>query len=190
MAETVVPVVHRTRADYRIAVALHTLGATLSAAAMGAALGAIGALLGLSLSGWAAAAVILIGIVYGTADLLGWKIPRPQLRRQVPEWWRTFFSPGVAAFLYGLGLGPGFATYVSFGTLVVVGAAALASGTVLAGMLLCAPFGAARGLSVLIGRRADPDAVVERLSEVSTTRTPAVINGVASLTVVAAILAA
>ena len=31
----------------------------------------------------------------------------PQLRRQVPDWWRTFFPPHVAAFLYGSGSGPG-----------------------------------------------------------------------------------
>ena len=42
----------------------------------------------------------------------GLPVPVPQLRRQVPDWWRTFFPPHVAAFLYGIGLGPGFLTYL------------------------------------------------------------------------------
>ena len=50
--------------------------------------------------------------------------PVPQLRRQVPDWWRTFFSPPVTAFLYGAGLGIGFLTFLATGALVVVTLAA------------------------------------------------------------------
>src|SRR5881397_3097660 len=95
----------------------------------------------------------------------------PNLRRQVPEWWRTFFSPPVAAFLYGAGLGVGFLTYLSFGTLVAVAAVAVASGNPLVGVLVLTPFGMARGLSVLVVRSAATaegvTRVVDRLDEIA-----------------------
>ena len=68
--------------------------------------------------------------VYALGVLItGLRVPVPQLRRQVPDWWRTFFGRPFAAVLYGAGLGIGFLTYLSDGTLVVVAFAALASGT-------------------------------------------------------------
>jgi len=95
-------------------------------------------------------------------------VPVPQLRRQVPQWWRTFFSVPVAAFLYGAGLGVGFLTYLAHGTLVVVAVAAAASGTPLMGAALVAPFGLARGMSVLVTARArepqEGSALVARLA--------------------------
>jgi len=96
-------------------------------------------------------------------------IPQRQgiLRRQVPDWWRTFFPPHVAAFLYGLGLGPGFLTYLGHGTVVVVSVAAFASGRPLLGAAVLAPFGLARGLGPVLafGVRSPGDAaaLVERL---------------------------
>jgi hypothetical protein len=53
----------------------------------------------------------------------------------------------VAATLYGAGLGIGFLTYLAHGTLVVVSAAAFASGRPAVGALLLAPFGLVRGVS-------------------------------------------
>jgi Methylamine utilisation protein MauE len=102
-----------------------------------------------------------------TARELGAPVPVPQLRRQVPDWWRTFFTPHVAAFLYGLGLGPGFLTYIGHGTVVVVSVAAFASGRPLLGAVVLAPFGLARGLGPVLafGVRSPSDAaaLVERL---------------------------
>ena len=43
----------------------------------------------------------------------GCRVPVPQLRRQVPDWWRTYFGRPFAAVLYGAGLGVGFLTYLS-----------------------------------------------------------------------------
>jgi hypothetical protein len=86
----------------------------------------------------------------------------------VPDWWRTFFSFGPAAFLYGMGLGIGFLTFLAHGTLVVVSAAAVASGRPLLGAALLAPFGLARGLSALVAGRVrtaeEGSALVGRLS--------------------------
>src|SRR4029453_899130 len=98
---------------------------------------------------------------------LGAPVPVPQLRQQVPDWGRPFFPPHVAAFLYGLGLGPGFLTYLGHGTVVVVSVAALASGRPLLGAAVVAPVGLARGLgpALAVGVRSPGDAaaLVERL---------------------------
>ena len=151
MVETISPVGYggRTR-TWLAAVALHALGATVMAAAFGAALGAIGALLH---APWGAAGLIVTGalaLAYAAREAFGLPLPVPAARRQVPDWWRSFFSWPVAALLYGAGLGIGFLTYLTNGGLVVVAAAALASGRPAAGALVVGAFGLARGLSPLV----------------------------------------
>jgi hypothetical protein len=155
MVETITPVVHGgRRSRWAWFLALHVAGATASAAAFGAMLGFAGALLG---APWGAAGIVVVAVVaaaYLAREAFGLPVPVPQLRRQVPDWWRTFFPFGSASFLYGLGLGVGFLTYLSHGTLVVVSAAAVASGRPLGGAALLACFGAARGLTAVVAVRA------------------------------------
>jgi hypothetical protein len=169
MVETITPVVHggRTR-RWAIALALHVLGAGLAAAAFGAALGAAGMTLG---APWGAAGFVAIGglgVLYLTREAFGLRVPVPQLRRQVPDWWRTFFGFETAALLYGMGLGIGFLTFLRHGTFVVVSSAAIATGRPLLGALLVAPFGVARGLSATVASTSrtqeDGTALVGRLS--------------------------
>jgi hypothetical protein len=154
MVETITPVVHGGRAGrWGLALALHATGATISAAAFGAVLGLAGAALG---APWGRSGLWLVAILaalYLAAEVTGIRVPVPQLRRQVPDWWRTFFSPAPSALLYGVGLGVGFATYLSHGTLVVVSAAAVASGRPAAGAVLVGVFGLARGLSAGVAFR-------------------------------------
>src|SRR5918996_92408 len=109
MVETITPVVHggRTR-RWALALALHVVGAGIAAAAFGAVLGAAGMALG---APWGAAGFVAIGalgVLYLTREAFGVRVPVPQLRRQVPDWWRTFFGFETAALLYGMGLGIGF----------------------------------------------------------------------------------
>ena len=184
MVETIAPVVHGDRRSrYRLAVALHTLGAALAAGALGLALGGLGALLG---APWGMAGLIAVAFVAGIyllREAVGLPVPIPDRHRQVPEWWRSFYSPPVAALLYGLGLGVGFLTFLSFGTYVAVAAAALASGDPLIGALLCMPFGLARGLSGMVSSRtgsADAAAsVTDRLEELAGGRLPRAVNALA-----------
>jgi hypothetical protein len=169
MVETITPVVHGGRAGrWAGSVALHVTGAVASAAAFGALLGGAGSLLGAPWGGGRALLVALAAALYLVREATVVPIPVPQLRRQVPQWWRTFFSVPVAAFLYGAGLGVGFFTYLAYGTLVVVAVAAAASGEPLVGAALVAPFGLARGLSVLVAARArrpqEGSALVARLA--------------------------
>ena len=167
MVETITPVVHGGRGRRWVALlALHATGATLAAAAFGAAVAAVGALLdapwdiGLAIVAGAAALYL--------AEVFGVRVPVPQLRRQVPNWWRSFFPFGIASFLYGVGLGIGFFTYLTRGTLVVVSVAAFASGEPLVGALVLAPFGLARGLTASVAFRArtadESSALVEGLA--------------------------
>src|SRR5918992_2571739 len=155
MVETITPVVHggRTR-RWALALALHVVGAGVAAAGFGAVLAAAGMALG---APWGAAGVGAVGALaalYLLREAFGVRVPVPQLRRQVPDWWRTFFGFGPAALLYGMGLGIGFLTFLRHGTFVVVAAAAIATGRPALGALVVAPFGIARGLSATVARGA------------------------------------
>jgi len=191
MIETITPVVHGERIRYRLAVALHAAGATISAGVFGVALGGLGALLGAPWGGGAWVVAAVAGL-YALRELGHLPVPLPDRRRQVPEWWRTFFSPLVAAFLYGLGLGVGVLTFLSYGTFVAVASAALVSGDPLVGLALCAPFGLARGLSVALNRRTgqrdSAGALVDRLEAVASSGAVRVLNG-GALAVVALLAA-
>jgi hypothetical protein len=167
MVETITPVVHGgSRERWGISLALHAIGAAVAAAIVGSLLAGAGALLGAPWGVPGAVLVVAAAALYVARELDA-PVPVPQLRRQVPDWWRTFFPPHVAAFLYGLGLGPGFLTYLGHGTVVVVAIAAFASGRPLLGAAVLAPFGLARGLGPILafGVRSPGDAatLVERL---------------------------
>ncbi|HEY3264080.1 MAG TPA: MauE/DoxX family redox-associated membrane protein [Actinomycetota bacterium] len=192
MVETITPVVHGgSRERWGISLALHAFGATVAAAIVGSLLAGAGALLGAPWGVPGAWLVVAATALY-VARELGAPVPVPQLRRQVPDWWRTFFPPHVAAFLYGLGLGPGFLTYLGHGTVVVVAVAAFASGRPLLGAAVLAPFGLARGLGPVLafGVRSPGDAaaLVERLDRSASKARWRVANALAlSMVLVAAV---
>jgi hypothetical protein len=190
MVETITPVVHGgSRKRWGISLALHAIGAAVAAAIVGSLLAGAGALLGAPWGVPGAVLVVAAAALY-VARELGAAVPVPQLRRQVPDWWRTFFPPHVAAFLYGLGLGPGFLTYLGHGTVVVVSVAALASGRPLLGAAVLAPFGLARGLGPVLafGVRSPSDAaaLVERLDRSASRARWRVANALALSTVLVA----
>ena len=193
MVETITPVVHGgSRERWGISLALHAIGAAVAAAIVGSLLAGAGALLGAPWGVPGAWLVVTAAALY-VARELGAPVPVPQLRRQVPDWWRTFFPPHVAAFLYGLGLGPGFLTYLGHGTIVVVSVAAFASGRPLLGAAVLAPFGLARGLGPVLafGVRSPSDAasLVERLDRSASKARWQVANALAlSMVLVATVL--
>ena len=183
MVETISPIVHggRTR-SYWSNLLLHLVAAGGAAAAIGALLGALGALLGAPWGTAGVLAVLAVAVVYAARDLFRLPVPLPDLGRQVPEWWRTFFSRPVTSILYGLGLGTAFFTSLSFGTFVVVSAIAVVSGSPAIGALICAPFGLGRALVLAA---ADP----EGLDRPGGQRFLGLANGLASLLAAAAVLA-
>lgn len=193
MVETITPVVHGGKRNrWVVSVLVHAAGATAAAAVFGSLLAGAGALLG---APWGVPGVALVAASAGLYVMreLGIAVPVPQLRRQVPDWWRTFFPPHVAAFLYGVGLGPGFLTYLGHGTLVVVSVAAVASGHPLVGAALLAPFGLARGLGPVLafGVRSPSDgaALVDRLGRSGSRIRWRLANGVTLVAVLVAALA-
>lgn len=155
MVETITPVVHGGRGRWGGALLLHTLGAGVAATLFGSALGWSGLLLGAPFGRTGLLAIVAVAVAFAIGSVSRVRVPIPHLRRQVPDWWRTFYSWPVAAFLYGAGLGVGFFTFLAHGTLVAVAAAAALSGNPVVGALVFAPFGLARGLSasVAIGVR-------------------------------------
>jgi hypothetical protein len=172
MVETINPVVHgERRGGWVVDVCLHVAGATLVAGAFGAALGAVSRLLGAPWGMGGPVVVAAIALAYAAAEAAGLRLPVPQARRQVPDWWRTFFSRPVFSFLYGVGLGVGFLTYLTRGTLVAVASFAFASGRPGIGVLVMAPFGLARSGVVLLARRVRTEReardLVHRLAESS-----------------------
>jgi hypothetical protein len=188
MVETVAPVVYGDkRSRYRLALLLHILSATASAALVGLAAGTVGLLLG---APWGTAGLIGVGAVaalYAFREVSGVPIPVPDRHKQVPLWWRTFYSPEVAGMLYGLGIGVGYLTYLSFGTYFAVTVAAVSTGNPLLGAALTAPFGFGRGLSVaLANRRAgseDAPSGVDSVDALSETRWPKLANATVLLLV-------
>jgi hypothetical protein len=186
MVETITPAVHGGRKlAYAASVALHVLGAALGAAALGFVLGAFAHLLGAPWDGLGAGPIAVVATLYALREARVVSVPVLTLRRQVPEWWRTFFSPQTSALLYGAGLGVGFGTFLSHGTLVVVAVAAALSADPVTGALLCAPFGVARGLSSVVAGARDARAAVDRLDDLATTPVARVAN-LAVLTALAA----
>lgn len=199
MVETIAPVVHGGRnRKYWSALSLHVLGATISGALFGAAISLAGGALG---APWGTGGLIAVAVVaglYAAREIFGAPVPLPDLDRQVPDWWRTFFSPSVAALLYGLGLGVGFFTFLTFGTYAAVAAGAIASGDPATGALLMGAFGLVRSAAVAIGafprgsHRPEewPSEVVDRLGNAPIRRAASLANGALLAVVVAAALLA
>jgi hypothetical protein len=193
MVETISPVVDGDgRRRYRWTLALHIGGAVTAAAALGGLLGSLGALVGAPWGAPGLYALAAIAALYALREVAGAPVPLPARRGQVPSWWRTFYSPPVAGLLYGLALGTGFLTYLTFGTFAAVAAAALLSGEPLAGAALCAPFGLGRGLAVAVanwGPTCDPGTTIARLGDLALGRSPRVVNSIALVAVAVAALA-
>jgi hypothetical protein len=194
MVETITPVVRGGHARWRGTLTLHAAGAAATATALGALLGWMGGLLG---APWGRSGLLAVGavaVLYALGELTPLRVPVPQLRRQVPDWWRTFFGRQVAAALYGAGLGVGFMTYLAHGTFVVVAFAAVASGRTLIGALLVAPFGLVRGVSPAVGRRSNtPEqrrTLVERLASSPVSRRRVMQGGVLVVLAGTALIAA
>jgi hypothetical protein len=138
-------------------------------------------------------AVAVVALLYAAREAFGLPVPVLDARRQVPQWWRERFRPGPTAFLYGAGLGIGFATHLRHGTLVAAAAAVLAWGDPVAGAVVLAAFGLARSGGIAVTWSAsDPssarrlDAALER---VAVSVLPRAANGSALLLVAVAAVA-
>ena len=193
MVETIAPVVYEgKRSRYYAAVTLFALGAMLAAALVGLIAGALGMLAQApwGTTGWVVIAVV--ALIYALREVFELPIPVPDRHRQVPLWWRSFYSQRVTAVLYGFGLGIGYLTYLSFGTYFVVTIAAFVSGDPLVGTALCAPFGLGRALSVIVANRSLGEQVpsgIDRVDDLAQSRVPRLVTAAMLVGVGAAALA-
>ena len=190
MVETIAPVVYEgKRSRYYAAVTLFALGATFAAALVGLIAGALGMLAQApwGTTGWIVIAVA--ALIYALREFFELPIPVPDRHRQVPLWWRSFYSQRVTAVLYGFGLGIGYLTYLSFGTYFVVTIAAFVSGEPLVGAALSAPFGLGRALSVIAANRSLGEELpsgIDRVDDLAQTRVPRLVSAAMLLGVGAA----
>jgi hypothetical protein len=162
MVETFTPAVCGSRSRQRLAAAFFALGALVASAALGAALGFLGGLVG---TRPALIGALALAFLAALRELGLLRLPVPQARRQVPERWRSelplpFWSAG-----YGAGLGVGFLTFQPVATFWVACGAALALGRPLLAAACFALYGAGRAFMAVWPRRREPDgtAAVERL---------------------------
>jgi sulfite exporter TauE/SafE len=143
-------------------VTTHIVASTLAAAALGALLGAIGAAVNMTRAdGWRVAALLVVLAAALALELSGRRLPGP--RRQVDERWLDEYRSWVYGAGYGAQLGLGLTTVVVSGAVYAALAAALLSGSTLAGALIFGTFGLARGATVLSTAHVDNPARLRRL---------------------------
>jgi hypothetical protein len=173
MLGSITPLGERGRGSrWWLTVAAYVAGSLLAGAAVGAALGGLGAWVGggtglgarLVLLG----AIVAVGLVL---DLGAVGRPLPTVHRQVDEAWRTRYRGWVWGLGYGVELGVGVVTIVTTSTVYATWAAASLSGSASAGAAIGAAFGLSRALpvfSVVRVRRPDQvlgiDATLARLA--------------------------
>jgi hypothetical protein len=186
MVDTIAPVVHGgNRRRWAGALALHVAGATISAAVLGGLLGAAGSALGAPWGVAGTALIVVVALAYAAREAVGLPVPIPDARRQVPQWWRESLSPGTTGFLYGAGLGVGFATHLRHGTLVAVAAVVLDAGDPVLGIVAFAGFGLARSVAVGVTWTATDDrgaaTLTRALERAAVGGVPRLANGAALL---------
>ena len=186
MVQTITPVVHGgSRRRWAGSMALHLTGATLAAALTGALIGGVGSLLGAPWGRIGTGIVVIVALAYAAREIFRLPIPILDMERQVPEWWRGSFGPRVAAFLYGLGLGPGFLTHLRHGTFVAASLVVAAIGEPLLGALVLAPFGFARAAGVSFFSAARTETAVmaagEKLERLGAGNVPRLVNAISLL---------
>ncbi|MCU1428804.1 MAG: hypothetical protein JWL83_2804 [Actinomycetia bacterium] len=174
MLASISPFGERARAQrWALTATAFIVASTLAGTALGAALGSLGALGALvaktTLSHHPVALALLAcfavaGLVFD-ARVGGVRVPGPA--RQVNENWLTTYRGWVYGAGFGAQLGAAFTTIVPSSITYVAFACCTLSGSIAAGCLIGATFGAARALPILLTRHAhDPGALRALLSRV------------------------
>jgi hypothetical protein len=127
------------------------------AIAGGVVLGALAGLLGMVVlpdqPAWILAIVAVLALVGALVDAGVAGVRVPTITRQVDENWLHKYRGWVYGVGFGAQLGFGLATIVSSAAVYVMIAAAIATRSLAAGMLIGGLFGALRGTSILLVRR-------------------------------------
>lgn len=156
MVGTIVPIGYGEHGSLRLLVRslmAHAAGGLVGGMLTGSAIAALGhVLLGPATPEVRALLFLVafgaVGVVYGLADTLGFRLPRPELRRQVPIVWQRRFSASSFSFLYGASLGSGITTYIRVSSLYLLLIWAFFSRSPMTGAVTLGVFGLARSLPV------------------------------------------
>lgn len=128
----------------------YLLASVIGGLFIGAVIGSLGYLPATWIEEWSIAVLVIALVVFGLADLGVILLPRVHRNAQVPEHWRRHLRPEVNLGLYGLMLGTGVLTRVSYASFYAVIVLAGISGNVVTAMVLLGAFGAARAIPQVI----------------------------------------
>src|ERR1041385_5037873 len=136
---------------------LYTLGMTLGAAIIGAALGTVGLgvrwIFDLGYDSHARGILLVVALaalIGGLRDLRVLRLPLPQPFKQVPFYWLQVFGPYKTGFLWGLFIGLAFSTMIGFSLYYVLAFWVLLIGQPLVGATALAIYGLTQGLLLLV----------------------------------------
>lgn len=131
--------------------AAHTVGFVLSTSLLGVFLGAVG--LAVGLEQWSTALKVGMVALCGACALRDvglWRWPIVALRRQTPAWFPGAFGYVWGAFAWGIDLGQGWTTYITFTGYYCLLAWAVLSASPAVGALLFGLYGFGRALPVIV----------------------------------------
>lgn len=150
MLSSIHPLGERTRENkWAVTVAAFAIGATGTAALVGAVLGWLGGIaIGEPATTTLVIATAIVGIVAGALDVLGLAVPGP--KRQVNEHWIGAYRGWVYGGAFGVQLGAGLMTYVVTWGVYATLALELLSGSATAGAIIGAVFGLGRSLALFL----------------------------------------
>jgi len=155
MLASITPLGERSRRQrWPVTVTSLIAGAVLAGGVVGAALGALGAVMPVAPAARleVVLALVLLGVVFDVR-LVG--IGLPTHRRQVDDAWLRRYRGWVYGFGFGAQLGIGVVTIVTTSAVYVTLATEVLALDVRGGCLIGATFGFVRGVTVLAGARVD-----------------------------------
>ena len=149
MLGSITPLGERARGRrWGVTAATYVVAAALTAVALGAVLGSLGAVLdlGTRTRAWALAAVVVLGVAL---DLRPLGLRLPSVRRQVNQDWIARYRGWVVGVGFGAQLGVGVATIVTTSAVYAALAAASLAGGPLGGAAVAGTYGVVRGAAIL-----------------------------------------
>lgn len=163
MLSTLTPLSERSRGHrYPVTAAWFVAGACVGGACLGGVLAAMAALAGLADDRARAAAVVVGSVLTAMSDLRVARLALPRTRRQVDEGWIDRYRAWVYAGGFGWQIGAGVTTYITTAAVYLTVLAAAMTGRPTAAFMVGCGFGAARGLSLLLGARLGTPAAVRQ----------------------------
>ncbi|MFZ4516987.1 MAG: sulfite exporter TauE/SafE family protein, partial [Microthrixaceae bacterium] len=153
MLSSITPLGERGKGNrWWLTVTAYLLGSVVGGAALGLLAGTVGLAVARVLPDGATLWVLAAGCLLAAVWDLGGRRP-PSWRRQVDEQWLHAFRGWVYGFGFGVQLGFGLVTIVTSAATYAAVLSMVLTGSPVAGALVGAVFGLARGLPVLAARR-------------------------------------